>query len=165
MLVVGFPAGPWGTNCWVLAPGAGEQCVIVAPGKDSAAGIEEAVQDDHVRSRVGQVRYLGELLTEWDIPIVQPIGGHAVYLDARSLLPHIPPLEYPGQALAVALYVEGGIRGCEIGTVMFADVAGFTSLSEKLDPEDVHEIMDGCFKILMDEISRSGCVENRYLSR
>jgi tryptophanase len=50
---------------------------------------------------------------------VQPIGGHAVYLDAAALLPHIPPLEYPGQALAIALYREGGIRGCEIGTVMF----------------------------------------------
>jgi tryptophanase len=50
---------------------------------------------------------------------VKPFGGHAVYLDARALLPHIPPLEYPGQALAVALYLEGGIRGCEIGTVMF----------------------------------------------
>ena len=53
------------------------------------------------------------------MPVVLPIGGHAVYLDARALLPHIPPLEYPGQALAVALYREGGIRGCEIGTVMF----------------------------------------------
>jgi tryptophanase len=53
------------------------------------------------------------------VPCVQPIGGHAVYLDAAALLPHIPPLEYPGQALAVALYREGGIRGCEIGTVMF----------------------------------------------
>ena len=53
------------------------------------------------------------------MPLVQPFGGHAVYLDARALLPHIPPLAYPGQALAVALYVEGGIRGCEIGTVMF----------------------------------------------
>ena len=60
--------------------------------------------------------------TRWTRPAsrcVQPFGGHAVYLDARALLPHIPPLEYPGQALAVALYREGGIRGCEIGTVMF----------------------------------------------
>jgi tryptophanase len=53
------------------------------------------------------------------VPTVRPIGGHAVYLDARALLPHVPPLQYPGQALAVALYIEGGIRGCEIGTVMF----------------------------------------------
>ena len=53
------------------------------------------------------------------MPLVKPFGGHAIYLDARALLPHIPPLAYPGQALAVALYREGGIRGCEIGTVMF----------------------------------------------
>ena len=53
------------------------------------------------------------------MPVVRPIGGHAVFLDARALLPHIPPLEYPGQALAVALYREGAIRSCEIGTVMF----------------------------------------------
>ena len=53
------------------------------------------------------------------MPVILPIGGHAVYIDARALLPHIPPLQYPGQALAVALYREGGIRGCEIGTVMF----------------------------------------------
>jgi tryptophanase len=53
------------------------------------------------------------------VPLVKPFGGHAVYIDARALLPEIPPLEYPGQALAVALYLEGGIRGCEIGTVMF----------------------------------------------
>jgi hypothetical protein len=53
------------------------------------------------------------------VPTVRPVGGHAVYLDARAMLPHVPPLAYPGQALAVALYLEGGIRGCEIGTVMF----------------------------------------------
>ena len=53
------------------------------------------------------------------MPVVKPFGGHAIYLDARALLPHIPPLEYPGQALAIELYREGGIRGCEIGTVMF----------------------------------------------
>ncbi|HEX6656021.1 MAG TPA: tyrosine phenol-lyase, partial [Candidatus Limnocylindria bacterium] len=58
-------------------------------------------------------------LVEAGVPCVQPIGGHAVYLDAAALLAHIPALEYPGQALAVALYREGGIRGCEIGTVMF----------------------------------------------
>ena len=63
--------------------------------------------------------YLGDALASAGVPVVRPIGGHAVYLDARALLPHIPPLQYPGQALAVALYVEGGIRGCEIGTVMF----------------------------------------------
>jgi tryptophanase len=57
------------------------------------------------------------------VPVVRPSGGHAVYLDARALLPHIPPEELPGQALACALYVDGGIRGCEIGTVMFGEHA------------------------------------------
>ncbi len=84
-----------------------------------AAGLREVVQDDYLRYRIRSTAYLGEALLEAGIPCVQPIGGHAVYLDARALLPHIPSLEYPGQALAVALYREGGIRGCEIGTVMF----------------------------------------------
>ena len=69
--------------------------------------------------RIRATAYLGEALTAAGVPVVLPVGGHAVYIDARALLPHIPPLEYPGQALAVALYREGGIRGCEIGTVMF----------------------------------------------
>jgi tryptophanase len=68
---------------------------------------------------VRSTEYLGDKLTSAGVPIVQPPGGHAIYLDARGLLPHIPPLEYPGIALADALYVEAGIRGVEIGTVMF----------------------------------------------
>ena len=77
------------------------------------------MQDDYLRYRIRSTAYLGEALVEAGVPCVQPIGGHAVYLDAGALLPHIPSLEYPGQALACALYREGGIRGCEIGTVMF----------------------------------------------
>jgi tryptophanase len=84
-----------------------------------AIGLREVVQDDYLRYRIRSTAYLGEALVESGIPVVQPIGGHAVYLDAAALLPHVPPLEYPGQALACALYREGGIRGCEIGTVMF----------------------------------------------
>jgi tryptophanase len=84
-----------------------------------AVGLSEAVDHDYLRYRVRSTAYLGEALVAAGIPCVQPFGGHAVYLDARALLPHIPPLEYPGQALAVALYEAGGIRGCEIGTVMF----------------------------------------------
>ena len=84
-----------------------------------AAGLREVVQDDYLRYRVRSTAYLGEALVEAGVPVVRPIGGHAVYLDAAALLPHVPPLEYPGQALACALYREGGIRGCEIGTVMF----------------------------------------------
>jgi tryptophanase len=84
-----------------------------------AQGLEEVVEEDYLRYRIRSTAYLGDALVEAGVPVVQPIGGHAVYIDARALLPNIPPLEYPGQALACALYVEGGIRSCEIGTVMF----------------------------------------------
>jgi tryptophanase len=84
-----------------------------------AQGLREAVDHDYLRYRVRSIAYLCDALQRAGIPVVRPAGGHAVYLDARALLPHIPPLQYPGQALAVALYVSGGIRGCEIGTVMF----------------------------------------------
>jgi len=84
-----------------------------------AQGLREAVDEDYLRYRIRSTAYLGEALDRAGIPVVLPVGGHAVYLDARALLGQIPPLEYPGQALAAALYLEGGIRGCEIGTVMF----------------------------------------------
>jgi tryptophanase len=84
-----------------------------------AQGLREVVDEDYLRYRITSTAYLGDALAEAGVPTVRPIGGHAVYLDARALLPHVPPLHYPGQALAVALYLEGGIRSCEIGTVMF----------------------------------------------
>ena len=84
-----------------------------------AQGLREVVHHDYLAYRIRSTGYLGEGLTAAGMPVVQPVGGHAVYIDARALLPHIPPLEYPGQALACALYRVGGIRGCEIGTVMF----------------------------------------------
>ncbi len=84
-----------------------------------AQGLHEAVDHDYLRYRIRSTEYLGDALLRAGVPVVRPTGGHAVYLDARELLPHIPPLEYPGQVLAVALYEAGGVRGCEIGTVMF----------------------------------------------
>jgi tryptophanase len=84
-----------------------------------AQGLTEAVDHDYLRYRIRSTAYLGEGLQRAGLPILLPVGGHAVYLDARAALPHIPPLQYPGQALAVALYITGGIRACEIGTVMF----------------------------------------------
>ena len=84
-----------------------------------AQGLREVVDHDYLRYRIRSTAYLGEALVQAGVPVVQPIGGHAVYLDARSLLAHVPPLQYPGQALAVALYEAGGVRSCEIGTVMF----------------------------------------------
>ena len=82
-----------------------------------AVGIAESVQDDHIAARIGQVRYLGELLTDWNIPIVQPVGGHAVFLDARRFYPHIPQDQFPAQTLAAQLYLDSGIRGMERGIV------------------------------------------------
>lgn len=84
-----------------------------------AQGLEEVVDHDYLRYRIRSTQYLGDKLRAAGIPIVEPVGGHAVYLDARALCPHIPALQYPGQAVATALYLEGGVRGCEIGTVMF----------------------------------------------
>ncbi len=82
-----------------------------------AIGIAESVQEDHIRSRIGQVRYLGEQIAAAGIPIVRPIGGHAVFLDAAAILPHLPRSQFPAQALAAALYVESGIRAMERGAV------------------------------------------------
>ena len=84
-----------------------------------AQGLREVVDHDYLRYRIRSTAYLGEALIDAGVPVVRPIGGHAVYLDARSLLAHVPALQYPGQALAVALYETGGIRSCEIGSVMF----------------------------------------------
>ena len=82
-----------------------------------AIGITESVQDDHIHARVGQVQYLGRKLRDAGIPIVNPIGGHAVFLNASKILPHIPQEQFPAQALAAALYVESGVRSMERGIV------------------------------------------------
>ncbi len=82
-----------------------------------AIGIKESVQDDHMRARIGQIAYLGERLEAEGVPLVKPFGGHAIFLDARAILPHIPQEQYPAQALAAALYVESGIRAMERGVI------------------------------------------------
>ncbi|TRZ72738.1 MAG: tryptophanase [Streptomycetaceae bacterium] len=84
-----------------------------------AVGLTEIVSHDYLKYRITSTAYLGNALSELGIPVMLPIGGHAVYLDAKAFLPHVPALQYPGQSLAVELYKVGGIRGCEIGTVMF----------------------------------------------
>jgi tryptophanase len=98
-----------------------------------AQGLTEVVQHDYLRYRIQSTSYLGEALHETGIPVVRPIGGHAVYIDARAMLPHIPALQYPGQALAIALYEAGGVRGCEIGTVMFGRQPDGTEQAAALD--------------------------------
>ncbi len=82
-----------------------------------ARGIEESVDDDHIRARVGQIEYLGQKLIGWGVPIVVPIGGHAVFLDARRLYPHIPQDRFPAQTLAADLFIEAGVRTMERGIV------------------------------------------------
>jgi tryptophanase len=84
-----------------------------------AQGLYEALDEGYLRYRIRSIAYLGEKLTAAGVPIVQPTGGHAVYIDAREMLPHIPPLQYPAWSLNNALYLMGGVRGVEIGTVMF----------------------------------------------
>jgi tyrosine phenol-lyase len=82
-----------------------------------ARGIVESVQDDHIRARIGQVEYLGQKLMDWGVPIVRPIGGHAVYLDAKAFYPHIPQDQFPAQRLAAELYEDSGVRAMERGIV------------------------------------------------
>ena len=84
-----------------------------------ARGLEEVVEEPYLRYRIRSTEYLADKISAAGVPIIQPPGGHAVYIDARTMLPHIPPLQYPGIALVNALYVEAGVRGVEIGTVMF----------------------------------------------
>jgi tryptophanase len=84
-----------------------------------AQGLEEVLDEHYLKYRIHSVAFLGEKLGSLGVPIIQPPGGHAIYLDAKACLPHIPPQEFPGHALACEIYLQGGIRSCEIGSVMF----------------------------------------------
>jgi tryptophanase len=98
-----------------------------------ARGLEEVVEEDYRHYRIRSIEYLAEKLIAAGVPIVRPAGGHAVYIDARALLPHIPPLQYPGVALINALYIEAGIRACEIGTLMFGMQPDGTEIPAAMD--------------------------------
>jgi tryptophanase len=84
-----------------------------------AVGLDEVLHEDYLDYRLASTRYLGEHIAREGVPIVQPPGGHAIYIDAAAFLPHVPPSEFPGQSLVAELYVEGGVRGVEVGSVMF----------------------------------------------
>ncbi len=88
-----------------------------------AVGVQESLEEDYLRYRIASTAYLGNHISEQGVPIVQPPGGHAIYLDARAFLPHLPLDQFPGVALAAELYLEGGIRSVEIGTLMFGAAA------------------------------------------
>jgi len=88
-----------------------------------AVGVQEALEEDYLLYRIASTAYLGNHIAEQGVPIVEPPGGHAIYIDARAFLPHIPMEQFPGVALAAELYLEGGIRSVEIGTLMFGAAA------------------------------------------
>ena len=93
-----------------------------------AIGLKEVFEHDYLHYRIKSTTYLGEKLNDLGIPTIKPIGGHAVYVDAKAFYPHIPVEQFPGQSLAIELYKLGGIRACEIGSVMFGKTAADGSL-------------------------------------
>lgn len=100
-----------------------------------AIGLKEVIDEDYLKYRIRSVAYFAEKLVDLDVPLMLPAGGHAVYIDAKNLLPHIPPLQYPGHALAVELYREGGVRSVEIGSCMFGKIDELNQKEEASDME------------------------------
>ena len=115
-----------------------------------AVGLNEVVEEDYLRYQVGFVKFLADLLVQNHVPIVTPPGGHAVYIDAGAMLPHIPREQFPAWALGCALYVEGGIRGAEVGAVMLGGLEkhddGVDSSVEAESPEDDNDDNDDVFE-------------------
>ena len=98
-----------------------------------AIGIQESVNDDHIHARVGQVIYLGEKMMEYGVPIVKPIGGHGIFVDAKKFLPHIPQDQFPAQTLAAEIYLDSGVRTMERGVVSAGRKANGENYYPKLE--------------------------------
>jgi len=125
-------------------------------------GLEEIVEEDYLHYRIRSIEYINERLEKIGIPVMIPAGGHAVFIDAKNMLPHIPPLQYPGQALVVALYLEGGIRSAEIGSFMFGRQPDGTEIAAPMElvrmamPRRVYtqahaDYIVECFEIINDK--------------
>ena len=130
-----------------------------------AIGLKEIIDEDYLRYRIRSIQYISERLDEMGIPVVKPAGGHAVFIDAKQMLPHIPPLQYPGQALAIALYITGGIRSAEIGSFMFgrqpdgSEVAASMELVRLAMPRRVYtqsqaDYLIECFELVQQNINK-----------
>ncbi len=129
-----------------------------------AVGLKEIVHEDYLQYRIRSIQYINERLDALGVPVMKPSGGHAIFVDAKRMLPHIPPLQYPGQALAIALYVAGGIRTAEIGTFMFGRQPDGSEKPAPMElvrlamPRRVYtqaqaDYIVECFEELVDEVS------------
>lgn len=130
-----------------------------------AVGLKEIVNEDYLHYRIRSIQYINERLTDMGIPVMKPSGGHAIFVDAHKMLPHIDPLQYPGQSLAVALYIQGGIRSVEIGSLMFGRQPDGSEKPARLElvrlamPRRVYtqahaDYIVECFKDLRDDIDK-----------
>jgi tyrosine phenol-lyase len=131
-----------------------------------AVGVQEALQEDYLRYRIASTAYLGNHIAEAGVPIVQPPGGHAIYLDARAFLPHIPQDQFPGVALACELYLEGGVRSVEIGTLMFAGAAQM-DLVRLAIPRRVYtqSHVDYLVEVILDVWRKRGAIRGMRLTQ
>jgi tryptophanase len=130
-----------------------------------AVGVQEALEEDYLRYRIASTAYLGNHLAEQGVPIVQPPGGHAIYIDARAFLPHVAPEQFPGVALAAELYLEGGIRSVEIGTLMFGAAAKM-DLVRLAIPRRVYtqSHIDYVIEVILEVWSKRGQIHGLKLS-
>ena len=134
-----------------------------------ARGLQEVVDEDYLAYRIRSTEYLGERIALRGVPIVQPPGGHAIYVDAKAMLPQIPPLEFPGQALACELYLTGGVRACEIGSVMFgrAETPAPMELVRLAIPRRVYtqSHIDYVVEVILDVFERRGELTGMRIAR